>query len=169
MQSDNRQEGRSNVLLTAALNTGSVSVPVRIRNISQHGALIEGTAIPPVGAMVQLVRGGLAANGMLAWLGEGHAGVNFDGQIDVEAWVQRVGHVGQQRVDGIVAAIRRAEPINKLDQETNSSSLASLSTELDEICDRLASTNNFPLELAEELLKLDVVAQTLRDWSGRNR
>jgi len=169
MQRDKRTEGRSNVFLTAALNTGRVSVPVRIRNISQHGALIEGAAIPPLGAMVQLVRGSLAANGSLSWHCDGHAGVNFDGRIDVEAWVRRIGHVGQQRVDGIVAAIRRSEPVDSRDGETAPRSLAALSAELDEICDRLASANNLSLELAQELLKLDVVAQSFRDLTGRRR
>jgi hypothetical protein len=171
MQSEveNRTEGRANVFLTAVLDTAAASVPVRIRNISRQGALIEGTKLPRIGERIRLLRGSLVAPGTLAWEGQGHAGVNFDRQIDVDSWVRRIGHAGQQQVDGIVAAIRRAEPVAQPEPQPGASPLGALSLELDELCDRFASSSAFPLELSEDLLKLDVIAQTLRGLAGRRR
>lgn len=169
MQTDNdkRSEGRSNVFLDAALDSGSQSVAVRIRNLSRKGALVEGAAFPSIGARVRLLRGSLAAEGMLAWQGSRQAGINFDGQIDVDAWIRRTDHSGQQRIDGIVAALRRREPVDERDHASDSSSLEALSTALDEICGRFASSDQFPVELGEELMKLDIVAQSLRDLVRR--
>ena len=164
---DHRSHGRSNVFLAAALDTGAASMPVRIRNISRRGALVEGAAFPPIGAGVRLVRGGLVAPGRLAWQGERHAGLNFDEEIDVESWVRRTGHSGQQRVDKIVAAIRSAEPVDAGDQVPRPGSLTALSAALDEQCERFASSDSFPLEPGEDLIRLDVIAQSLREIAGR--
>lgn len=169
MQSDRekRAEGRSNVFLTAVLETDTASFPVRVRNISASGALVDGPVLPPVGAKVRLLRGSLTAAGVVAWQQADHAGLNFDASIDIGKWVQRTDHSGQQRVDGIVAAIRRAEPTSSQDQEPEELPLAALSIALSELCERLASNDKFPLELGEELIKLDAIAQSLRDLSAR--
>ena len=164
---DNRTEGRSNVFLTAVLETETASLPVRIRNISPGGALIEGEKLPAIGSKVRLMRGGLTATGFLSWEGNGHAGLNFDARVDVQTWVQRVGHAGQQHVDGIVEAIRRAEPVQNLGHKPKTNSLVALSVALDELCNRFASSDEFPLEFGEDLLKLDALAQSLRELARR--
>ena len=158
----NRAEGRANVFLGAVLDSGTGSVPVRVRNISPNGALIEGPILPTPGAKVRLVRGTLRASGTLAWEAQNHGGVSFAEPIDVQAWVQRIGHPGQQRVDSLVAAIRRGEPVRGTEEEPQADPLAGISRALDELCERLASSKLFPPELGEDLLKLDVLAQSLR-------
>ena len=165
----NRAEGRANVFLGAVLDSdsGTGSVPVRVRNISPHGALIEGPILPAPGAEVRLVRGALRASGTLAWEAQSHAGVSFAEPIDVQAWVQRVGHAGQQRVDSLVAAIRRGETVRGGGDEPQADALAGISRSLDELCERLASSKHFPPELGEDLLKLDVLAQSLRSLARR--
>lgn len=60
---DQRSEGRSNVFLTASLDTGAAQVAVRIRNIASRGMLIEASSLPAVGTRVTLVRGQLSAVG----------------------------------------------------------------------------------------------------------
>jgi hypothetical protein len=160
---DNRAEGRSNVFLTAVMDVGGNSTPVRIRNISGRGALVDGPALPPVGSEVRLVRGSLSAAGQLAWHGAGQAGINFERDIDVGRWVQRTAHGGQQRVDGMVAAVRSGSPAAAyLPDDGSGQSLPAISAELDRICERLASTSAMSVEFGEELLKLDAVAQLLR-------
>lgn len=163
---DHRAEGRANVFLGAVLDSGAGSVPVRIRNISPKGALIEGPILPALEATVRLVRGALRATGTLAWEAQYHAGLSFEEPIDVEAWVRRTGHPGQRRVDSVVAAIRRGEPVHSRSDES-ADPLAGLSRALDELCDRLASSAGFPPELGDDLLKLDVIAQSLRDLARR--
>lgn len=167
-EADRRAKGRSNVYLTALLESGGETAPVRIRNLSDSGALIEAEILPSIGARVRITRGALHASGAVVWSGTGRAGVNFDGKVDVEAWIRRVGHAGQQQVDRMVAAIRGAKAMPSAMEEPEPPSLAALSISLDEICDRFA-LSDFPVELEEELLKLDVLAQSLRSMTGRRR
>jgi PilZ domain-containing protein len=164
LQEDNRSEGRSNVFLTAALETGAGSTAVRIRNLSSVGALVDGGAFPPVGAKVRLLRGPLKANGEIVWQEKINCGIRFDEPINVIDWVQRPGHSGQQRVDGIVAAIRNSNPVPRELQQAHEAdeSLAAISQALDGICERLARTPSMSIELGEELLRLDAIGQSLR-------
>lgn len=160
---DSRSEGRSNVFLTAALNLGGATVAVRIRNISSHGALIEASSLPPVGSHVTLIRGQLQVAGELAWQSAGQGGINFSKSIDVHRWVKHVGHGGQHRVDGVIAALRGSgdlpsEPPTVQGLET----VVSVSGALDQVCEDLASTPGLSIELAESLLRLDSIAQALR-------
>ena len=163
-QADNRAEGRSNVFLTAALETGTGSTPVRIRNLSSVGALVDGAAFPPAGAKVRLFRGPLKADGEIVWQEKINCGIRFDHAINVIDWVQRPGHSAQQRVDGIVAAIRNSDPVPRELQQRREAdeSLAAISQALDQICERLARTPDMSIELGEELLRLDAICQSLR-------
>jgi hypothetical protein len=162
-ETDPRSAGRSNVFLAAVLHGGAAPAPVRIRNISPTGALIEGASLPPEGTAIRLVRGDLSGNGELAWSSAGNAGIRFVDAVDVASWVRRVGHSGQQRVDRVVAALRRPGSL-PADAQTGGrlDSLRSISTALDEVCESLAATANMSLELGEQLIKLDSIAQALR-------
>lgn len=144
------------------LDAAGNAVPVRIRNISARGALVDGPALPAVGSRVRLVRGRLLAIGQLAWAGAGQAGVNFDREIDVASWVQRTGHSGQQRVDGVIAALRRGTSPLELEEEGDRESLPEISAALDQLCERLAKAPGAAAQFGEELLKLDTIAQSLR-------
>jgi len=160
---DQRSEGRSNVFLTASLDTGAAQVAVRIRNIASRGMLIEASSLPAVGTRVTLVRGQLSAVGELAWAGSGQGGINLQDSIDVGLWVQRIGHVGQQRVDRVVAAIRSASDIPVEGQAARElASLLEISAALDRLCESLSATPNMSIELGEGLVKLDAIAQALR-------
>jgi hypothetical protein len=152
-----------NVFLTAILETGDVSIPVRIRNLSARGALIDGARLPSVGAKLRLLRGHFTATGAITWREKEQAGVKFDTKVQVESWVARVGHPGQQRVDSVLSAIRRSERVSDDLLGARSKSLDDISTTLDAVCERLAAMPNMTVELAEELVKLDVVAQDLRE------
>ena len=141
---------------------GTASLPVRVRNLSTRGAFIDGGSLPPPGATIRLVRGSLSADGEIAWAGDGHAGVRFDAEIDVAAWVKRVGHAAQQRVDEAVVSIRRNEapaPVRPLP------SLDWIAAELDSICERLAASSGLTVELGEELVRLDSLARLLQQVS----
>ena len=165
-QTDHRSQVRSNVFLAASLVTGTAPLPVRVRNLSARGALLDGGSLPPAGARVRLLRGELSAEGEVAWTAHGHAGIRFAGQIDVGAWVKRLGHPGQQRVDEAVAALRRDRP---LPDPEPAPSLGSIGAGLDAICERIAGSSAMTVELAEELVKLDALAravQQLADQSG---
>jgi hypothetical protein len=146
------------------LETDGGSIPVRVRNLSSEGVLVEGAAFPPLGAKVILLRGRLRASGEVAWHRRSHCGIKFDRAINLVDWVQRVGHSGQQRVDDIVAAIRCSSPAgHELQGVTGTeNSLAEISAALDQVCERLAASGNIALQVGEELLRLNALAQLLR-------
>jgi hypothetical protein len=163
VDANNRSEGRSNVFLTATLDSGKESIPVRIRNLSSNGALIDGSALPPAGAKVRLKRGRLSASGELAWEVAGHAGVTFESEIDVDEWVRRVGHAGQQRVDRVLAALQRFELVpDERQAAPGTETLESVSAALDQVCRRLAAMPDMSAELGETIVRLDAIAETLR-------
>ena len=136
---DHRSQSRSNVFLSASLVFGAVPVPVRVRNMSRTGALLDGGSLPPVGTPIRLVRGELNAEG---------------------AWVKKVGHSGQQCVDHAIAALRRNEALSP-NLEAEAPSLRQISDDLQALCERLSASPTMLVEFGEELVKLDTLAQTL--------
>jgi hypothetical protein len=88
--------------------------------------------------------------------------VNFDREIDVASWVQRAGHSGQQRVDRVVAALRRGALPPEVEDARDGDSLPEISAALDQLCERLAKAPEAAAQFGEELLKLDTIAQSLR-------
>src|SRR5690348_9262024 len=163
MAEENRSRGRSNVFLTATLDCGGRTMPVRIRNLSPRGALVDGRALPPAGTRIRLLRGRLSALGEIAWETQVQGGLKFDSDVDVASWVQRLGNIGQERVDGVIAALRSGEaPPKGKDQPAAGESLPVISAALDQICERLATHPVMSIELGEDLMKLDAIAQSLR-------
>ena len=159
-ETDHRSEVRSNVFLAATLDAGPGAVAARIRNLSARGALVECSELPPVSSKVRLARAALTADGQLVWHSPPYGGINFDAEIDVKSWVRGIGHAGQQRVDGILAAMRnqrRAEEV-----AYNAESLASLSQALDDVCASLSEMPNMSIELAEEVVRLERICHALR-------
>lgn len=103
---DSRGAARASIYLAAALYRDGSPSPVKIRNISATGALVEGVAIPAVGSLVQLVRGGLIAHGLVAWSTGDRCGLKFSGCVDVQQWRAAPGNSEQQRVDDIVRLVK---------------------------------------------------------------
>lgn len=166
---DHRSEGRSNVFLAATLVTGESPIAVHIRNLSSHGVLIEGVPLPGVGARVRLLRGQLSAPGQVAWEGTGQAGIQLDCEIDVDKWVCRVGHSGQHRVDALISAVRSGEPVGDDLKPPPTQSLMEVSTALDQACARLAALAGLSVPMAEEVLRLDAIARSLRELASRSK
>jgi hypothetical protein len=164
---DKRSEGRANVFLSAALADGAAVTAVRIRNISPHGALVEAPTLPAVGTKVRLLRGQLSASGELARAGAGQAGITFSGSVNVAKWIKRLDDSAQQRVDGMIAALRSTGSVPAELLETSEQSIGAISMAIDQICERLSSIPNMSLELSEELVRLDTLAQALRRLAGR--
>lgn len=98
-----RVHPRNNLFVVATLYSLGGPAPVRIRNMSRCGALVEGTALPTKGQEVQLVRGSLSVSGLVAWCDGGKAGLRFGSSILVADWLPGGNRVAQQlRVDQIV-------------------------------------------------------------------
>jgi hypothetical protein len=77
-----RQAKRNRVLLAARVSCGSMDLDVRLRDLSQKGALIEGEAVPPAGAEVLFSRGSMSVPARVAWSAANRAGLEFAYMID---------------------------------------------------------------------------------------
>ena len=86
----NRRSRRSNVLLSAALELGGSSIPVKLRNLSEQGALIEGKNLPLEGCEVQFKRNDLSVAGRVAWVNESQAGIAFHEPLSTQEVLRNV-------------------------------------------------------------------------------
>ena len=88
--SQNRKNRRSNVLMSASLELSGTSVPVKLRNLSAEGALVEGDRLPVEGASIMFRKGDLSMNGTVAWVKGKQAGVSFAQKLDPEQLLRHV-------------------------------------------------------------------------------
>jgi hypothetical protein len=63
--------------MSASLELSGTSVPVKLRNLSAEGALVEADKLPIEGASVLFRKGDLSVPGRVAWVNGRQAGVNF--------------------------------------------------------------------------------------------
>jgi hypothetical protein len=103
-----RIEWRSNMFVVATLYVvGGSSCPVRVRNMSRTGALIEAAALPAAGTSIRLGRASLSAAGEIAWATASKAGVRFATPVSVADWLpQGKRGSGQQLIDELVHQTR---------------------------------------------------------------
>jgi len=161
-KNDPRTDPRSNVFLIATCSAEEFSQPVKVRNLSIHGALLEGTGLPATDAAISLRRGSLRVQGFVAWRDETHCGIRFDKPIEVEDWVRRIGSQGQQKVDATIADLRGGlTTYDRIVPKSDNDLVESAGAQLLEICERIAALPGMSLGLAEELAKLEAIAQAL--------
>lgn len=170
-----RSDVRNHMFVTAALQSEHGAAPVRIRNMSRGGALIEAAAIPPDGSAVRLVRASLSVRGQIAWRRDGRAGVKFDTAIDPADWLpsgNRASH--QQRVDEMMH-ICRTSPV-PADAETPPAGgsqaeairqLLDLRDTLNLVAEELAGNTAVAMAHATALQKIDVGSQLLDKLAER--
>jgi len=106
---------RTKLLLAATIEDATGRIAVRIRDLSEGGALLEGGVLPNVGERLTLRRAELAVAATVAWRGSGRCGVRFDRAISVPQWAAGLrlsvgAHEGQARVDAIQAQVRAGAP-----------------------------------------------------------
>jgi hypothetical protein len=117
---DNRRVApRTYLMLAATVRHGGGFLPVRIRNVSETGALIEGDNLPGVGETIQLSRGETEIDAVFAWASGVRRGVHFSRPVPVDTW--RAGkpiapQPGQNRVDRIQASARAGKGAGTLPQ-----------------------------------------------------
>ena len=166
--SDLREGVRSNVLLSAVLTGGAGTVPVRIRNLSPSGALLDGQDLPASGR-VMLRRGHLNATAEVVWSADGECGIRFDEPIHVKEWVKRVVHLGQQRVDTIVAALKAGALPHSYANSSPGQNLDEISEQLAAVTSRLSLLPNMTTELAEQVLQLEALSKGLEQHAATSR
>lgn len=105
------RSSRTNLLLSGTIKAADVKGPVRIRNLSETGALLEGAALPAIGHHLVLQRLQMEMGATVVWSENGRCGVRFDGVISVSGWregnwITPVVSNEQARADSIQAAAR---------------------------------------------------------------
>lgn len=166
---ETRSEARSNLFVMATLSSAGGSGPVRIRNMSRGGALIEGGVIPAVGSPIRLNRGTLSVSGRIAWHSGNKAGIRFDSTVAMADWLPKgIGTKGQQRVDETVfqyksGARPAAQPVGAANEADGDDALA------DELLNLKRRLQAAAVELADcaattqQLLSLQLVDTTAQD------
>ena len=86
----NRRSRRSHVLMAASIEAAGVAVPVKLRNLSTEGALIESDQLPSVGSEVLFRKNELRLSGQVAWITGNRAGIAFDTMLDPESVLRHV-------------------------------------------------------------------------------
>lgn len=73
----NRKSRRSPVYLAAAVEIAGVAQPVKLRNLSEEGALIEGERLPLEGTTTFFERNELRLKSRVIWVQGRYAGIAF--------------------------------------------------------------------------------------------
>lgn len=86
----NRRSRRSPVLLAATVEVAGQDLPVKLRNLSEEGALIEGDRLPLEGATTLFQRNDLRLRSRVVWVQGKYAGVSFDQPLKTEQVLRNV-------------------------------------------------------------------------------
>lgn len=159
---------RTSMFVLATMAAPSVSGPIKIRNMSQGGALLEGGTLPPIGECLSLRRGELAISGQIVWRQQGKAGLSFANAVEVTDWLP-AGSGGQQRVDRTFHEIKAepapAPPASRAPARPaaiETSDLLKAAAGLDALADILAEDGRIIAAYASKLQVLDAASQMLR-------
>lgn len=86
----NRRSRRSPVLLAATVDVAGKPVSVKLRNLSEEGALIEGERLPLEGSSTFFERNDLRLRSRVVWVHGCYAGVAFDYPLKPEQVLRNV-------------------------------------------------------------------------------
>jgi hypothetical protein len=78
------------VLLAATVEVAGQDVPVKLRNLSEEGALIEGDQLPVEGTSTFFRRNDLRLRSRVVWVHGKYAGVSFDQPLKTEQVLRNV-------------------------------------------------------------------------------
>lgn len=87
---DIRDSARRNMYLAAILRRGTEQAPVRIRNMSALGALVDSPIVPEPNSRIELIRGSFIAEGRVVWSEPKRCGIRFTSQLSVNDWLAPV-------------------------------------------------------------------------------
>ena len=157
--------------MVAMLYFGQASTPVRVRNLSMTGALIEGADLPPAGTEIVLRRGNLEAAGAAIWSNSGRAGLSFYWPVAVSAWLPTKEPTRQAQVERIAFEVKQGRraldiaplpPIGDAPQSTPAvvTELVALQAELIQLADKL-SHDMILVATYPEVQFLDAAAQRI--------
>ena len=160
---DGRVRHRSNVFVSAALDSDGGSAPAMVRNLSETGALIEGPVLPRPGTQIRLRRGSFEVAGVVVWQNSRRAGLKFDSSISVDVWLLSAIGKHQTLVDKIVHDVRTS-----VVERHSPPSLAPVWTAekiasfLECVAEELSSDGRIVAEHSNQLQRLEIAVQHIR-------
>lgn len=170
-ESDNRREPRTNLFVMATMHAGTRSGPVKVRNLSQYGALIEGSGLPESGTEVRLCRAELEIAGRLVWCANGRAGLRFQAPVAVAEWLPGgLPNAGEQRADrmvqqfkgtGVALSNSSTDSDKARCEDVSVAELNRLRKAIESLAEDLATDPAVVDRYGEKLQMLDIAAQTL--------
>lgn len=85
-----RRERRSPVLLSATIEVDGAPIAVKLRNLSEQGALIEADRLPPEGSPTTFERKGTRCAGRVVWVQGKYAGIAFNEPLKPEEVLRQI-------------------------------------------------------------------------------
>lgn len=169
-EKDTRRAPRKSMFVMATLYAATGSAPVKVRDMSAGGALIEGGVIPPAGTKVRLCRGSLSVTGTIAWFKEARAGLSFDSSVSPDQWLPAGPPAPQLRVDEVVQQVKAsivnpapfAAPASVEPTPVTALELTRIRRAIEELADELADDPAVVAKHAAKLSTLDLAVQILR-------
>ena len=160
-EEENRRAPRSNLFLAATIEAGGSRADVRIRNLSETGAMLEGPAFPPVGSELILRRQEIETVAEVVWVDASRCGVHFRQRTAVSDWIagkRTKPAFGQARVDAIQAAVRSGGAV--ADAPVQKAAAEEPDTGLDaRIAAEIAHVQRLFKEVSEELIRDPAVVE----------
>jgi len=92
---------RTSLFVAATIIVDDQVDPVRVRNMSPGGALLEGAVLPKPGNSFELVRAHLHVSARSMWVCGNQCGVSFGEAVDVAEWMTPNAPTQQQRIDAL--------------------------------------------------------------------
>lgn len=158
------------MLVLAIMHFAAGSAPVRIRDMSRQGALIETPVMPPIGSVVRLCRSNLSLSGKVIWVKGARAGLLFEGLASISDWLPRRSTPGQQLADRLFQEMRESErlripadaaPTVVEPAAVTASDLTNLQQAIEALAEDLADDPAILMVHGHKLQTLDLAAQIL--------
>ena len=162
------------MFVMATLVFGGVANPVKVRNMSSLGALVEGAALPLPGMPCRLAREGQNIEADVVWGQGGKVGLRFRNRAQIDQWYP-AGRRTQAEVDRAVAQARAELPAGSSYAAAPARSAAPLMScsisavevlatadAMEALSDDLASDPAVIARFMTKLQTLDIAVQTLR-------
>jgi hypothetical protein len=93
-----RRSSRSTVLLSATIEFADRSQPVKLRNLSEDGALVDGVGEVTENSEILFRRNDLCVAGRVAWIQGDHAGIAFNEPLERQVVLRHVSRAAARPV-----------------------------------------------------------------------
>lgn len=160
------------MFVMATINAGVHGAPVKVRNLSSTGGLVEGARIPDPATKIVLRRGELTVSGTVVWKEMDRAGLKFDAPIYVPHWLpggdaMMKNHLVDAAFHGSKTRPDSASPATELTSgSVDKEMIMQAEGLLEELANALADDEDIVKRFGAQLQSLDLAIQLLRRLAG---